>query len=83
MDDSCLHCQAERSSSVEILDAFALARLPELLKKMEETAYALVRIGDTRASGLLFMAVAAAEQSAQLKANCKQTPSNACRLHEN
>ena len=61
MSDSSLPRLEAQIRNVEVLDAFVLAKLPELLQKMEETAYALVRSGDTRASSLLFMAVAAAE----------------------
>ena len=46
-------------------DAMTIALLPELIKKMEETAYAMVRRCKAEAGQALFIAVAAAERSRQ------------------
>jgi hypothetical protein len=44
-------------------DAMTIARLQELIEKMEETAYAMVRLGESNTGMAIFMAVAAAEKS--------------------
>lgn len=64
MSDSSFSDGDDWSAGGEHQDALAIARMPELLKKMEQTAYALVRRGDRTTSNMLFMAVAAAEKSA-------------------
>lgn len=50
-------------NSIVERDAMTIARLPELIEKLEETAYALVRQGETETGNALFVAVAAIERS--------------------
>lgn len=45
-------------------DAITLARVPELIQNLEETAYALVRNGDAKNGNALFVAVVAAQCAA-------------------
>ena len=53
----------------EARDAMTIARLPELIEKLEETAYTLVRHGESETGYALFMAVAAFERAEKFQAN--------------
>ena len=63
MLDSTNSPTTDKQDSIDKDDALALARLPALVERLEETAYALVRKGDAINGRDMFVAVAAAQRA--------------------
>ncbi|WP_322896213.1 MULTISPECIES: hypothetical protein [unclassified Yoonia] len=71
MTDSKIVLFDSKLRDVDLLDALAIANMPQLIERLELTAYALARRGDTKLSNVFFWAVAIAESSKHLEPNCK------------